>query len=213
MSRIETQRSLRWWYNKQSERRFQDAELIRDGLLQEAFTLRRTLELSLMNSPESMEKTHQELLETFERFHHDLKELSDRLSPPYLDDNLPLAIQSLLSGWQVKYPAMQVELKLPHDWQRESSEQSRLILMALDELLGISLSGATGQTCLKLHLTAQAAGNELTVQIKPLNHATRGTNLHELHHLERTLHCLMPGQCSIQHKREIIDCHLRWKSS
>ncbi|MDX2230576.1 MAG: hypothetical protein NW220_13125 [Leptolyngbyaceae cyanobacterium bins.349] len=212
LSQMEAQRSLRWWYSRQLLQHCQDAETIRDGLLQEAFTLRRNLELSLINSPQITKETNQELLSTFERLHHDLQELSDRLSPPFLDDSLPLAIQHLLNGWQSNYPFIQVKSNLPSDWPDQRYEQSRLILATLDELIRISLSDASAAALIMLHLTAQKNVTELRIEIQSLNPAMVFPNVQDLHYLEQTFRYLMPGQCSIQQMNGMISCRFRWKS-
>lgn len=212
MSQFEAQRSLRWWYSRQLVEHCRDAETIRDGLLQEAFTLRRHLELSMLNSTHITEEANQELLTTFERFHHDLRELSDRLSPPFLDDSLPLAIQHLLNRWQVNYPLIQVESNLPSDWPVETYEQSRLILATLDELIRMSVSDTAATTTIMLGLTAQKGVSELTMEIQPLPQTMVLPHLQELHYLEKSFQCLMPGQCSIQQINEMVRGHFRWKS-
>lgn len=212
MSQFEAQRSLRWWYNRQLMQHCRDAEMIRDGLLQESFTLRRTLELHLVNPPKLTKESNHELLTTFERFHHDLKELSDRLSPPFLDDSLPLAIQHLLNGWQASYPLIQIQSNLPSDWQAQTYEQSRLILAMLNELLKISLSDASTAAIIMLCLTAQENVSELTIEIQSLNQAIVWFNWQDLRYLKQAFCCLMPGQCSIRQTNELIRCHFRWQS-
>jgi hypothetical protein len=216
VSHWKTRRSLRWWQSRQASHEAEAAELIRDGLLQEAFSLRRTLELALNHSTHPSQQVNQELLTTFERFHHELKELSDRLSPAYVDSNLPLAIQHLLERWQTSYPGLGVEADLASDWPDATESHNRLVLMAMNELLRITLPEAGPEPFLSLpsisvSLQEQAHANELILHLTDINQQSNPSISQDLTSLEQSFCLLMPGHCKIKHKQGNINCKFQWK--
>ena len=77
---LRTQKALQWWFQRQSIHLSHEAEKIRDGLLQEAFTIRRSLELSLGENGYNSVTQSQDWLNKIEKFHNSLQQLSDRLS-------------------------------------------------------------------------------------------------------------------------------------
>jgi hypothetical protein len=101
----QARRSLRWWHGQWSRHLHQEAEAIRNGLLQETFVLRRQIELY-----QAQATTAEQVLATADQFHLALKALSDRLSPPYSDDSLPHALRHSVAAWQLRYPTLAVSL-------------------------------------------------------------------------------------------------------
>ena len=79
------------WQQNQAEWLDQEAETIRNGLLQDLFAVRRKLEL--------LDGQATDCLVDFEHLYHSLKHLADRLSSPYIHDSFPLAIQHTVSIW------------------------------------------------------------------------------------------------------------------
>lgn len=134
------QRALRWWERRRGFQLYCETERIRNGLLQESLAMRRSIELLLGDSCEISVESVRDWLTGIEKFHHSLGQLSDRLSPPYVEESLPLAIQYLLELWQTYNPKLNIQMELPGDWPDEPPECSRVILIALDELLRITLS-------------------------------------------------------------------------
>ena len=133
-------RALQWWERRRAFQLYCETERIRNGLLQESLAMRRSIELLLGDSCEISLQSVRDWLTGIEKFHHSLGQLSDRLSPPYVEESLPLAIQYLLELWQTYNPKLNIQMELPRDWPDESPECSRVILIALDELLRITLS-------------------------------------------------------------------------
>lgn len=132
-----TQQALLWWNNRLWMRMCKEGEEIRNGLLQDSFAMRRYLELSTVNAATSEVSEKKYYLETFEKFHTSLNELSDYLFPPHIDDSLPLAMQHLLDLWEFRIQGLTIERDLPSSWYQESHQMSRIILMTIDELLRI----------------------------------------------------------------------------
>lgn len=129
-------------------RLFQEAENIRDGLLQESFIIRRYLERL---SREHREIT-QEYLIKIDNWHQTLAKLSDRLFPECLPHHLPLAIEFLLENWLESYPHIKFDIVLPTNWPTEGAECSLVILTALDELLRITISHNSEPTLIYIRL-------------------------------------------------------------
>ncbi len=140
LSYSRARRALRWWERRRGFQLYCETERIRNGLLQESLAMRRSLELWLGDTHEISLEHVRGWLKGIEKFHHSLGQLSDRLSPPFVEESLPLAIQYLLELWQTYNPHLNIQMELPGDWQDESPECSRVILIALDELLRITLS-------------------------------------------------------------------------
>jgi hypothetical protein len=99
VSFLKTQRALHWWQNRQAQQSHQAAEEIRNKLLQTSFSLRRNLEVALGNETSDI-SLDRAWLNTLDGLHNDLKLLSDCLSPPYLEESLPLVIQCRAEVWQ-----------------------------------------------------------------------------------------------------------------
>ena len=154
-SYLRSQKALQWWQQKQSKQLSREAEKIRDGLLQESFTLRRILELSLLNEDLTSTQLNQDLLEKMEKFHQSLEQLSDRLSPAYIEDSLPLAIQCVVESWQTSNSNVKIEMELPAVWRQEPLDRSLLILKILDELLQMSSSELVTELSIHISLKEQ----------------------------------------------------------
>lgn len=186
-----------------------EAEAIRNGLLQESFVLRRSLEMSAHQGKFS----ECGCLERMEQLHGALKELSDRLSPPYIDESLPYAIQHLLKSWQGRYPSLSIRSRLPDDWQNDPYEQRRAILMVLDELLQISLAELPSISAIDLCLEQQNQRASLKIDISyanssPLNPYSKSPNLN---YLRSIFEALASGNCSYRYTDLYMEFHFYWK--
>ncbi len=134
-SRSGVEKAWQWWYQKKLTQLESEANLIRDRLLQESFAIRRSWELSLTESNQSNSSSPQQCVERLEEVSLALKEFSDRLYPPYLNEGLPFALQYLIRRWQEQLPEYQFKLNLPQKWQQKSSANSFIVLNILEDLL------------------------------------------------------------------------------
>ncbi len=212
-SYFKAQRALQWWSQRQSRQLSSEAEKIREGLLQETFTLRRSLERSLLDDVDTSTKTGEDCLQQVEHFYHSLEQLSERLAPAYVEDSLPLAIQDLVESWRSRYSRLKVEIALPMDWSPEPIERSLVILRVLDELLEITLSKLA--TDISLHITLKQQGNlgELIVQIAYPDVATLMSSLasEDLEYLSQTFSFLTSGQCFHCRNELSVAWYFRWE--
>ncbi|MBW4695410.1 MAG: hypothetical protein KME27_26980 [Lyngbya sp. HA4199-MV5] len=213
VSYLRTQQALQWWHGRQSLQLCQEADAIRNGLLQESLSMRRQLELSPVQPLGYLEQTHQTLLTTIEKFYVALNELSDHLDPPYLEDSLPLAIRSAMDAWRVHHPQYPVKLVLPAKWSHEPPEQGRILLTTLAELLRLTLlKDQPTELSIAICLISHARLSELRLElncpdISRLSARTRAT---EFDQLSRAFCFLMPGRWCHQRKDQTLIWRLCW---
>ncbi|AFZ37954.1 hypothetical protein Sta7437_4490 [Stanieria cyanosphaera PCC 7437] len=205
---------LQWWYGRQLQRLSEEAFKIRDGLLQDSFAVRRSIELSLIDNRQISQQLCLNWLKKVEDFHHSLKNLSDRLSPPFLEDSFPLAIRHLLQKWAINNEEIKLELNLPQQWQQQSNN-SGLILSFLDELLKISLATIEQQTLVKISLSQFEGINELQVQISYPDAISlaRSCNAQELNYLQESFQILTLGKCFNKRQELSVTWYFHWQSS
>lgn len=209
---FKAQRALQWWYQRRSLHLYCEAEKIRDGLLQESFSMRRSLELSLQESAAISSNVAQDWLATTEKFHHALEQLSNRLYSPYIDESLPLAIQSITEPWRKGNAQLNCfKLELPSSWPMERPECNLAIVMALEELLRITVSGRFTQS-IYLSLKQQGPWGELMVQVSYPDNATLECASHqeELDYLKISFRFLTSGQCFCKQKDLTLAWYFRW---
>jgi hypothetical protein len=203
---------LQWWQQRQSRWLSCEAEKIRDGLLQESFTIRRSLELSLLNEDSTSTELKQDLLNKMEKFYHSLKQLSDRLSPAYIEDSLLLVIQGVVESWQRCNSNIKIGMEFPTAWRQEPRDRSILILRTLDELLRITSSELV--TELSIHISLKQQGNigELIVHISYPDVLTLDSHWgrEDLEYLSQTFQFLTSGQCCRLREELTVVWYFRW---
>ncbi len=188
-------------------RLFQEAESIRDGLLQESFIIRRHLEILSRDNAE----IPQEYLIKIDNWHQSLTKLSDRLFPECLPHHLPLAIEFLLEKWLESYPQIKFDILLPTNWPMEAAECSLVILTILDELLRITMSQNSEPTLIYVRLKQKKNISVLTVQIYYKNVVLICYSLlTEVLHLSESFKLLTSGKCFFQTKKYSISYLFCW---
>ncbi|MGL6340710.1 MAG: hypothetical protein ACRC80_16415 [Waterburya sp.] len=190
--------ALQWWYQKKSRQLESEANLIREQVLQESFAMRRSLELSSIKSNEFATSSGQKCLEQLENFHLTLKELSDRLSPPCINEGLPWALQYLVKKWQKKNPSCQIELNLPLNWQQKSQAHNFVILNILEDLWQIHL--LSENNFIFINLKQNTINNQLNHQLKAIfikqdKKLLTSKNSQELKYIQKSFEYLMSGSC------------------
>jgi hypothetical protein len=114
---------LRWWHQHQTQWLNHEAEAIRNGPLQDLLALRRQLELEAGD--------RQTCLGDMEQLYTTLESLGNRLSSPYGQDSLPMAIRHTLQPWQDQLP---LQLDLPNPWPPEGAVEIALVISMLSYL-------------------------------------------------------------------------------
>lgn len=189
-----------------------EAEKIRDGLLQESFTIRRSLEQCQFDQGSIPTTTSCDCLKTVEKLYHSLEQLSDRLSPIHIEHSLPLAIQSVVEFWQSSNSTPKIQIKLPAYWKQETLDRSIFIFKILDELLRITFSELA--TELSIHISLKQQGNigELIVQISYPDLPTLISSCasQDLDYLSRTFRFVTLGECFRQRHKLTVAWYFRW---
>ena len=211
---LKVQSAIRWWSGRQSQQLAKEAQNIRDGLLQQSFSLRRSLELSLWEDAQLSPHHCQSYLEKLEEFHQALVQLSDRLAPTYLEESLPLAIEQLLYHKQKQYHQLKWQFETPKLWTEEESTCNWLILNAMDELINLICSQIYAETLLKVSLQEHNYRRELRIQI---NHPDGGKlpsldSSGSWQHLSKLFSVVTCGHCFYSCQETTIDVNFCWRS-
>jgi len=189
--------ALKWWSYRQSIKFFLEAEKIRDSLLQESFSIRRSLDILAIESVNLSNDKNHEYIKKFENFHHSLVQLTERLCPASIQDSLPLSIECLLETWLTSHPHLYFQIDVPGTWRKEPAEHSLIILRALEELLTIALPQVLTPISIYISLKQKENLGQLTVQISYPDVSTLifHSSLPELEYLGDSFRFLMAGQC------------------
>lgn len=215
----EMRRALRWWSGRQTAQLWHESDRIHDELLQKIFIVRRELELSILNEPESQSGKYRDWLTQVEQVHSSLEALSNQLYPPYLEESLPLAIQAMLRSWTLRYP-LTLNTELPLHWGSESPEHSQTLLRLLSEVLRFALLEQLSlevltQTLLWVRLSSTDRYAELTVRItypdmKTAKAIESKRLSQEQRYLSRAFECLNSGRFFYCENGTITQWRFRW---
>ncbi|MEB3178461.1 MAG: hypothetical protein VKL59_05380 [Nostocaceae cyanobacterium] len=209
---LRARKALQWWSQRQAQHLSVEAEKIRDGLLQENFSIRRNLEMAILDNAALSSESSEDYLQTMEQLYYSLKELSDRLSPEYIYDSLPLAIQGVLEPWLKRYPQLNLKIDTPINWRHESPDRSILIVRTLEELLKIILPDVL--TNISIYFTLKLEGDmaELMVKVTYPDISTRisCSSSQDLEYLRETFQFLTPGKCCYIKQDLSLGCYFRW---
>ncbi|WP_414575677.1 hypothetical protein [Anabaena sp. CCY 9402-a] len=206
------QQALQWWSSRQSIKLFLEAEKIRDDLLQEAFTIRRNLDVLTTDNLNLSSNKTQEYLRQIDNFHNSLVQLSNRLFPESLQDSFPLAIECLIEPWLEINPHLYFHLDLPVYWRHEQASNSLIVLSTLEELLTITLPHILTQITICISLKQQKNMGQLNVQISYPDITTFvcHTSLPELDYLCDTFQFLTSGRCFYRTSHHKVVWYLFW---
>ncbi|MEM9977734.1 MAG: hypothetical protein AAF808_08880 [Cyanobacteria bacterium P01_D01_bin.2] len=195
------QQAWHWWYSQQQQQQQYQAEIVRDGLLQEAFALRRCLENGSSNTPVPLEQ--------FNQFYRALENLSNQLSPPFIEDSLPLALQFLLKHYGQLETALTLEPDT--DWSSDKSESNQTVVAVVAELLPLLAQAA--QPPLQVRLWRSGSLNNLRFTRHILHQQTARSLLNsvEVEHLKEIFHSLLSGTLDIKQTNAELMCQLSWR--
>ncbi|NJO64346.1 MAG: hypothetical protein HC836_41120 [Richelia sp. RM2_1_2] len=210
-----SQQALIWWNGRQYGKMRYEGEVIRERILQDLFILRRNLELSKVNSRESQLKLEKYDLETFEKLHHSLKQLSEYLYPAHIDDSLGLAVACLVEYWKLQIPGLNLQLDIQTDWHDESYERSRVILMVMSELLQITLPLISPSVSISISLEQQDSRNQLIVKFDSpdISKLESYSCSQQLDFLKHIFTFLIPGKCFYRKQKSMQIWYFYWQAS
>ncbi|MEM8613713.1 MAG: hypothetical protein AAGF93_16940 [Cyanobacteria bacterium P01_H01_bin.105] len=210
---LRQRQAWQWWHRRQTDQLHQQAEAIRDDLLQQTFAFRRYLEDTLTTQPDSAQT--EQWLERFQAFYHSLERLSDQLSPPFVADSLPLALQFMVSTWQRSHPGLIIQLSVPADWPEQSAENNPAILSIITGL--IELLVPAGGCKHQLQLTLERQNNWCTLTFKQVQTQTANsqplTDTSEVDHLKEIFRSLTAGRLEVVVDDSELVGQLCWQDS
>lgn len=214
-SHYRTKNALQWWYERQSMELSEEAEVAKNGLLQESFFLRRSIELSNECLTSNSNKIKEKYLNSIEKLYDTVTELINHLSPAYVNESLPLAIQYLLSAWKTKVTSVSWVMKLPTDWVNESPMYCRVLLSVLNRLFRVILSQQEIPQQIKVSLVKQGDLNEVTVEFNYQDTliVKNIRRIKELNYINRVFCILISGKFDYYQKDEVLICRFHWKSN
>lgn len=223
-NRLRQQRTWQWWHQQQTLQSHHTAEAIRDGLLQQTFGFRRYLESAIHGEttpvPVTLEVNEQTTrwLTRFQTFYQSLETLSDELSPPFVADSLPLALQFMLKNWERSHPSNpspNIQLQLPAHWPQTPPGQNQIILSIVTELLTLLVREKAIAQTLSVVLKHEDNSYALIFEINnSLNQSTsKILELAEFQHLKEIFHSLTAGQLEISKDPSSLIIQLRWQAS
>lgn len=189
--------ALQWWANKESMKRFLEAEKIRDYLLQESFAIRRSLDMLTVDDLDLSVNKIQDCVIKIDNFHQSLVEISDRLFPWHIQYSLPLAIECLLESRLVGNSDLSLHIDMPVIWRHQSTEHNLLILTILDELLSMALPEFLTPISIVITLKQGQKICYLMLQITYPDVYTMNmyTNLRELKYMCDIFYFMTSGKC------------------
>lgn len=195
------EKALQWLYKKKLMHLESEANLIREQLLQESLAMRRCLELLSIESNDFANSSRQKCVAQLENFHSTLKDLSDRLFPPCINEGLPYALQYSAQKWREQFYWCQFELNLPLNWQQKSLDYDCIALNILEDLLHIQITAACSKNLIFINLQQDIIdcqfNNLLTVTFEHqnINKQLSKNNQQELKYLQESFEDLTLGTC------------------
>lgn len=154
---------LRWWHQYQVQMLSQEADTIRNGLLQDVFAARRRLELICQSHGDDSDLGCKSCLTELEQIYSSLEKLSDRLVSPYLQSALPLALQHAVDPWQSKF---NLDMTFPQTWFAESAELTQLLIALIDTFFHSLMTFSMQPYCCNIQLKHQGNSKELTFFVR-----------------------------------------------
>lgn len=148
-----------------------------------------------------------------DRFEAGLKDLRDRLSPPYLEDSFLLAIRTQVETWRSQFPAILIELAVPKDWPHEDYVYHRAILMVLDELMQIALSKPATVKSVRVDLQQQGRNSHLVIEFEYFTSSRLNTYAvkKELNYLKCLFGSLTSGSSFYRDRDSTMIWNFRWR--
>jgi len=212
-SLLELQKTLQWWHYRQSLHLQHQVEKIRDGLLQEVFSVRRGIELLQTDEVSIFDNERQAWLAKVKQVHESLDQISHHLLPFYSEESLPLAIQYALELQKQQNLELNFWAELPAEWMNEPPERSRAILTIINELLQIALPSLAIHQPLGIQLKTQRCLGKLVIQISYPNQSAIDSccQSKELRYLEQCFRLLTSGWCVHQRQGLVVTWYFYWR--
>lgn len=195
---LRQRQAWQWWHQHQTNRLHAQAESIRDDLLQQTFAFRRFLESSLDTQPQA-EQTEQ-WVKRCQTLYRSLEQLSDQLSPPFIGDSLPLALQFTVQTWQQSHPGIGLRLNVPNDWPAPTTNHNPIILSMVNGLIE-ALFTNDQDSHYQLLMTLERQDNRCTLTLEQIKSQVEDqmppNNATEIDHLKEIFRSLTAGSLEV----------------
>jgi hypothetical protein len=205
MDSYQVRQAFRWWSERQFRHQGLESDRIRNGIMQEMFALRRGIELS--PKQDVVTQNSMDWLEQVKHLQRSLELLCHQLSPPFIEDSLPLTIQSMSEFWQLELSCT-IQVDVPTDWQAEPQDKNHVVLAVLSELLRLSAFYCQGAQPIQIKLTQVDQVAELMVRAET---AEALAHSEEWTYLSRCFRYLVGGTGTCQQTPEAITWLLKWR--
>lgn len=204
---LRQRQAWQWWHQHQTNRLHAQAESIRDDLLQQTFAFRRFLENSLEAQPDTAQT--EQWLKRFHTLYQSLEQLSDRLSPPFMGDSLPLALQFMVQTWQQSHPGLTVQCNVPSDWPDQATTKNPIILSIFTGLIE-SLFLENGGPC-QLKITLERQDKLCTLAFEQVQGQAAAVHTAEIKHLKEIFRSLTAGRLEVVAQASGLKGTLYWQ--
>jgi hypothetical protein len=205
--------AFQWWQGCWFRDAAYQEEIIRDGVLQDIFSLKRGLELSSLTglSPPSSEMAV--WIDQLELLYRNLDQLADRLHPPYLEDSLDLALQHMIGRWIDKYPGITLSIQHPRRLEPSMPGFNRILLFAVEQLLLLFLR-VQDMITVRVLLTEKDTLSilRLTLELTQQNLAHLDSALQEVEYLQLVFPVLVDGYFIHSSSPTLLSCEFSWNS-
>ncbi|MFG6100725.1 hypothetical protein D0962_02950 [Leptolyngbyaceae cyanobacterium CCMR0082] len=209
------QQAWLWWHGAQASQLHNQAESIRDDVLQQTFAFRRYLENTLIgkNSNQTDVAQAEQWLGRLQALYQSLEQLSNQLSPPFITDSLPLALQFIVTHWQQTHPGLIVQLKNSPSWTDSSLNNNQIILSITIRILELLPNGDdSDEQRLDIALDHQQNSRTLTLTHRggqPQN--AKSLDVKKITHLKEIFHTLTSGKLDVSNQGNSVTCQLSWQ--
>lgn len=203
---------LRWWHQYQAQMLTQEADFVRNGILQEIIAIRRRLEVSCPLQPHSTTSACAPQLADLSRLYSLLEGFCDRLQSPFIADSLPLALQHAVQPWQAP---LSLQVQFPTAWAPDPLEQAQLLILLIKALLSRLATWPYPPQSSALTLAAVASCKTLTFQAQyaaPLDPALSPRLEQTLQPFLETFRRFAPAHAVVLFQPDGFSLKLGWES-
>jgi hypothetical protein len=215
MNFYQVRQAFQWWSRRQFHQQWLESDRIRNGVMQDLFAMHRGMEVSQIQGAATILQNSKTWLDQAGQIQRSLEQLSHHLSPPFLEESLPLAIQAMVGDWQEKTQYL-VEINVPLDWKTNVHGQNQIVLSTLMEILHMisshSLSSPeSSKHPIQICLTQSGSLAKLLIQVEGAQSEGKAiARSKEWRYLRRCFHYLTGGQCACRYRENALTWCLRW---
>jgi hypothetical protein len=205
--------AFQWWQGCWFRDAAHQEEMIRDGVLQDIFSLKRGLELSSLTGLAPPLSEIAVWIDQLELLYRTFDRLGDRLHPPYLEDSLDLALQHMIERWIDKYPGITLSIQHPRRLDPSMSGFNRILLFSVEQLLLLFLQVQDMMT-VRVLLTKKDTLSilRLSLDLTQQNLANLDSTLQEIEYLQLVFPVLVNGHLIHSSSSTLLSCEFSWNS-